>query len=189
MKSAVATARSPAAIPPSSASRPPSRAAAHPPATKASRLRPTAVAPALKRKPSDTRRTTSSASPTARISVSGAAIPSRPGFAPTGANRARPGRERIDAFIAGPPGRRRAGDRGRPDSGHGVEGPRQRQAQRVGVGVPAGEIEALPVADASVDVVISNCVINLCPTRHRSIARRSAPSSGRTARRVRCGRT
>lgn len=28
-----------------------------------------------------------------------------------------------------------------------------------------GEIEALPVADASVDVVISNCVINLCPDK------------------------
>ncbi len=28
-----------------------------------------------------------------------------------------------------------------------------------------GEIEALPVADASIDVVISNCVINLCPDK------------------------
>ena len=28
-----------------------------------------------------------------------------------------------------------------------------------------GEIEALPVADATVDVVISNCVINLCPDK------------------------
>ena len=28
-----------------------------------------------------------------------------------------------------------------------------------------GEIEALPVADASVDVIISNCVINLCPDK------------------------
>jgi arsenite methyltransferase len=28
-----------------------------------------------------------------------------------------------------------------------------------------GEIEALPVADAAVDVVISNCVINLCPDK------------------------
>ncbi len=28
-----------------------------------------------------------------------------------------------------------------------------------------GEIEALPVADAMVDVVISNCVINLCPDK------------------------
>jgi len=30
-----------------------------------------------------------------------------------------------------------------------------------------GEIENLPVADASVDVVISNCVINLCPDKPR----------------------
>lgn len=28
-----------------------------------------------------------------------------------------------------------------------------------------GEIEALPVADSSVDVIISNCVINLCPDK------------------------
>lgn len=28
-----------------------------------------------------------------------------------------------------------------------------------------GEIEALPVADAAVDVIISNCVINLCPDK------------------------
>jgi SAM-dependent methyltransferase len=30
-----------------------------------------------------------------------------------------------------------------------------------------GEIEALPVADASVDVIISNCVINLSPEKPR----------------------
>jgi len=30
-----------------------------------------------------------------------------------------------------------------------------------------GEIEHLPVADASIDVVLSNCVINLCPDRER----------------------
>lgn len=30
-----------------------------------------------------------------------------------------------------------------------------------------GEIEALPVADDSVDAVISNCVLNLSPARHR----------------------
>jgi arsenite methyltransferase len=33
-----------------------------------------------------------------------------------------------------------------------------------------GEIEALPVADASVDVVISNCVLNLSPSRERVFA-------------------
>ena len=33
-----------------------------------------------------------------------------------------------------------------------------------------GEIEALPVADASVDVILSNCVINLSPNRPRVLA-------------------
>lgn len=33
-----------------------------------------------------------------------------------------------------------------------------------------GEIEALPVADGSVDVIISNCVLNLSPERHRVLA-------------------
>ena len=33
-----------------------------------------------------------------------------------------------------------------------------------------GEIEALPVADATVDVIISNCVINLSPERDRVLA-------------------
>lgn len=33
-----------------------------------------------------------------------------------------------------------------------------------------GEIEALPVADASVDVVISNCVLNLSPDKDRVLA-------------------
>ncbi|MEN6549829.1 MAG: arsenite methyltransferase [Armatimonadia bacterium] len=33
-----------------------------------------------------------------------------------------------------------------------------------------GEIEALPVGDTTVDVVISNCVINLVPDKHRAFA-------------------
>lgn len=33
-----------------------------------------------------------------------------------------------------------------------------------------GEIEALPVADASVDVIISNCVLNLSPEKSRVLA-------------------
>ena len=33
-----------------------------------------------------------------------------------------------------------------------------------------GEIEALPLADESVDVVISNCVLNLSPTKERALA-------------------
>jgi len=36
-----------------------------------------------------------------------------------------------------------------------------------------GEIEALPVEDASVDVVISNCVINLVPNKQRAFAEAS----------------
>ena len=34
-----------------------------------------------------------------------------------------------------------------------------------------GEIEHVPVADASVDVIISNCVINLSPDKPRSGAK------------------
>ena len=37
-----------------------------------------------------------------------------------------------------------------------------------------GEIEHLPVADASVDVIISNCVINLSPDKPLCFAMRSA---------------
>jgi arsenite methyltransferase len=33
-----------------------------------------------------------------------------------------------------------------------------------------GEIESLPVADATVDVIISNCVINLVPDKHQAFA-------------------
>lgn len=36
---------------------------------------------------------------------------------------------------------------------------------RTNVEFRLGEIEALPVADATVDVIISNCVINLCPDK------------------------
>jgi ubiquinone/menaquinone biosynthesis C-methylase UbiE len=41
-------------------------------------------------------------------------------------------------------------------------------AQRGGythVAFRLGEIEALPVADATIDVIVSNCVINLCPDK------------------------
>ncbi len=51
---------------------------------------------------------------------------------------------------------------------------RARRAAREGdygnVEFRLGEIEALPVADASVDVVISNCVLNLSPSRERVFA-------------------
>lgn len=45
-----------------------------------------------------------------------------------------------------------------------------------------GEIEALPVADATVDVILSNCVLNLSPERHRvlSEALRVLRPGGRT---------
>lgn len=44
-----------------------------------------------------------------------------------------------------------------------------------------GEIEALPVADGSVDVVLSNCVINLVPDKARAFAElhRALKSGGR----------
>ena len=40
-----------------------------------------------------------------------------------------------------------------------------RKAGYANVEFRLGEIEALPVADATVDVIISNCVINLCPDK------------------------
>lgn len=49
----------------------------------------------------------------------------------------------------------------------------RRNAQKAGfpnVEFRLGEIEALPVADSSVDVVISNCVINLSPEKERVFA-------------------
>jgi SAM-dependent methyltransferase len=49
----------------------------------------------------------------------------------------------------------------------------RRNAERAGfpnVEFRLGEIEALPVADATVDLVISNCVINLSPEKRRVFA-------------------
>lgn len=95
----------------------------------------------------------------------------------------------MDAFIAGP----RVGARGRVigvDMTAEMLAKARRNtaayAQRTGldnVEFRLGEIEHLPVADASVDVVISNCVLNLSPDKPqvwREIARVLKPG-GRVA--------
>ena len=73
----------------------------------------------------------------------------------------------VDCFLAA----RKVGPKGRvigvdmtPEM---VEKARQnaRQSEYANVEFRLGEIEALPVADASVDLIISNCVINLSPTK------------------------
>ena len=49
----------------------------------------------------------------------------------------------------------------------------RRNAERAGhanVEFRLGQIEALPVADASVDLIISNCVVNLSPEKPRVFA-------------------
>jgi SAM-dependent methyltransferase len=75
----------------------------------------------------------------------------------------------IDAFIAskevGPEGRVIGVDM-TPEM---IERARRNAAQGgyANVEFRLGEIEALPVADASVDVVISNCVVNLAPDKKR----------------------
>jgi ubiquinone/menaquinone biosynthesis C-methylase UbiE len=72
----------------------------------------------------------------------------------------------IDCFLAArqvcPTGRALRGY----DPGHA--GPRQRHKLKVGldnVEFRQGQIEALPVEDASIDVIMSNCVINLSPDK------------------------
>ena len=77
----------------------------------------------------------------------------------------------LDVFLAGP----RVGARGRvigvdmtPDMLDRARKNAQAYRERTGldnVEFRLGEIEHLPVADASVDVVISNCVINLSPDK------------------------
>ncbi len=95
----------------------------------------------------------------------------------------------FDCFIAGP----RVGETGRvigvdmtpgmlSKARHNIEAYRN-QSGLENVEFRLGEIEHLPVADASVDVVISNCVINLSPDKGqvwREIARVLKPG-GRTA--------
>ncbi len=78
----------------------------------------------------------------------------------------------MDAFLAaqevGPTGRVIGVDM-TPDM---VDRAREnaRQAGRANVEFRLGEIERLPVADASVDVIISNCVINLSPDKETVFA-------------------
>jgi arsenite methyltransferase len=79
----------------------------------------------------------------------------------------------FDCFIAGP----KVGKTGRvigvdmtPDMLTKARGNLQsyrRQTNLDNVEFRLGEIESLPVADASVDVVISNCVLNLSPDKPR----------------------
>ena len=78
----------------------------------------------------------------------------------------------IDCFVAAS----KVGDRGRVigvDMTPEMIDLARRNAQKAGltnVEFRLGEIEALPVADSSVDVVISNCVINLSPQKERVFA-------------------
>ena len=79
----------------------------------------------------------------------------------------------FDVFVAGP----RVGARGRvigvdmtPEMISKARGNIAAYRERTGldnVEFRLGEIEHLPTADASVDVVISNCVINLSPNKRR----------------------
>ena len=78
----------------------------------------------------------------------------------------------IDAFVA----RRLVGDRGQVIGVDMTETMIERaraNAAKLGydnVAFRLGEIEALPVADASIDVVISNCVLNLVPDKAKAFA-------------------
>lgn len=78
----------------------------------------------------------------------------------------------IDCFLASP----RVGPRGRVigvDMTSEMLEKARVNAKRGGfdnVEFRLGEIEALPLADASVDVVLSNCVLNLVPEKGRALA-------------------
>jgi SAM-dependent methyltransferase len=78
----------------------------------------------------------------------------------------------FDAFLAAP----RVGPSGRVigvDMTHEMLAKARANARKAGftnVEFRLGEIENLPVADSSIDVVISNCVINLSPDKARVFA-------------------
>ena len=72
------------------------------------------------------------------------------------------------AFLAARAGRRdRQRDRRRHDArdGRGARAPTRARSTAANVEFRLGEIEHLPVADGSVDVILSNCVINLSPDK------------------------
>ena len=69
-------------------------------------------------------------------------------------------------------------------------GPRAREPTQGGRDkrrVPQGRIDAIPLPDHSVDVVISNCVINLSPTRTGVSGSVPRFEAWRTFRGLRCG--
>lgn len=78
----------------------------------------------------------------------------------------------IDVFLAA----QRVGPRGRAIGVDMIEAMVERaRASATKLGFPnveflLGEIESLPIANASVDVVISNCVINLVPDKARAFS-------------------
>lgn len=78
----------------------------------------------------------------------------------------------IDVFLAA----QKVGPRGRAigvDMTEEMVERAQASAQKLGftnVEFLLGEIEALPIADASIDVVLSNCVINLVPDKAKAFS-------------------
>jgi SAM-dependent methyltransferase len=91
----------------------------------------------------------------------------------------------FDAFLAA----RQVGEGGRVigvDMTHEMLAKARANATRLGLATVEfrlGEIENLPIADATADVVISNCVINLSPDKPRVLAEafRVLKSGGRVA--------
>ena len=80
----------------------------------------------------------------------------------------------LDAFLAADAGRAHGpGDRRRHDArdARARAGQRRRRPGFDERQFREGRLEALPVDDASVDAVTSNCVINLVPDKARSSAR------------------